>query len=75
MHVSCQRFDGLEVFAVEETAGMMGPRVRALRDTARELPRGLARMRTLGDYGDSYRGMWTPRGRRGRRHRGGVLAR
>ncbi len=58
LRVSCQRFDGLEVYARRETAGMMGPRRRALVRTLRELPRGIARMRTLGDYGDSYRGEW-----------------
>jgi myo-inositol 2-dehydrogenase / D-chiro-inositol 1-dehydrogenase len=58
MRVACQRFDGLEIFGVKETSGMMGPRLRALVQTARETPRGVARMRSLGDYGDSYRGMW-----------------
>jgi predicted dehydrogenase len=58
LRVSCQRFDGLEVYARRETAGMMGPRVRGITRTIRELPRGLARMRRLGDYGDSYRGEW-----------------
>lgn len=58
MRVACQRFDGLQVFDVKETSGMVGPRLRALVQTAREIPRGVARMRTLGDYGDSYRGMW-----------------
>jgi predicted dehydrogenase len=58
MTVACQRFDGLEIFGVKETSGMVGPRLRALARTARETPRGVARMRTLGDYGDSYRGMW-----------------
>lgn len=58
LRVSCQRFDGLEEYARRETAGMMGPRVRGIQRTLRELPRGLARMRKLGDYGDSYRGEW-----------------
>ena len=58
LRVSCQRFDGLELFARRETAGMMGPRARAMARTMRELPRGLARMKKLGDYGDSYRGQW-----------------
>lgn len=58
LRISCQRFDGLELFARKETAGMMGPRARAIGRTVRELPRGIARMRKLGDYGDSYRGEW-----------------
>ena len=58
LRVSCQRFDGLEVYARRETAGMMGPRARGMARALRELPRGLARMRKLGDYGDSYRGEW-----------------
>lgn len=58
LRVSCQRFDGLEVYARRETAGMMGPRARGIARTLGELPRGLARMKTLGDYGDSYRGEW-----------------
>jgi myo-inositol 2-dehydrogenase / D-chiro-inositol 1-dehydrogenase len=56
--VSGQRFDGFERFGLKETNGMLRPRVRAIVGAARELPRGLARMRTLGDYGDSYRGQW-----------------
>lgn len=58
LRVSCQRFDGLEVYARRETAGMMSVRGRAIVRTVRELPRGLARLRRLGDYGDSYRGQW-----------------
>jgi predicted dehydrogenase len=37
---------------------MPGPRIRSIRRTLRELPAGIAGMRRLGDYGDSYRGMW-----------------
>ncbi len=58
MRIACQRFDGLEVTAVRETDGMPGPRLRAAVRFARELPRGVRRMRSLGDYGDSYRAMW-----------------
>ena len=58
LRVACQRFDGFEWFGIGETRGMMGPRRRGLMRTARELPRGLATMRSLGDYGDSYRGQW-----------------
>jgi len=58
LRVSCQRFDGYEVYARGETAGMLGPRARGIARTMRELPRGLAQMRRLGDYGDSYRGEW-----------------
>jgi predicted dehydrogenase len=58
LRVSCQRFDGFEQYGVGETRGMMGPRLRGLLRTARELPRGLATMRRLGDYGDSYRREW-----------------
>jgi predicted dehydrogenase len=58
LRISCQRFDGIELFSRKETAGMVGPRLRGISRTVRELPRGLARMRTLGDYGDSYRGEW-----------------
>ena len=56
--VSGQRFDGFEYYGVKETGGMLRPRLRNLVRTARELPRGLARMRSLGDYGDSYRAQW-----------------
>lgn len=58
LRVMCQRFDGLEVYARRETSGMTGPRLRRLTRTMVELPRGLTRMRKLGDYGDSYRGEW-----------------
>ena len=58
LRVSCQRYDGLEVFATGETSGMVGPRIRGIGRALRELPRGLARMRTLGDYGESYREQW-----------------
>lgn len=58
LRVSCQRFDGFEAYGRDETAGMPGPRLRAVARTAAGLPRGLASMRTLGDYGDSYRGAW-----------------
>jgi len=58
LRVSCQRFDGLEVYSRRETAGMIAPRMRGVARAFRELPRGLARMRSLGDYGDSYRGEW-----------------
>ncbi|MGZ8230719.1 MAG: Gfo/Idh/MocA family protein, partial [Burkholderiales bacterium] len=58
VHVAAQRFDGLECYATGESDGMPRPRIRALGRTLRQLPVGLARMRSLGDYGDSYRGMW-----------------
>jgi predicted dehydrogenase len=58
LRVSCQRFDGLDVYTRRETAGMVGPRARGILRAVRELPRGVARMRSLGDYGDSYRGQW-----------------
>jgi predicted dehydrogenase len=58
LHVAGQRFDGLERYATGESDGMPGPRLRHLAGFLRELPGGLARMRSLGDYGDSYRGMW-----------------
>jgi predicted dehydrogenase len=58
LRVSCQRFDGLELFATRETSGMVGPRIRGLGRALREFPRGLSRMRTLGDYGESYKEQW-----------------
>jgi predicted dehydrogenase len=58
LRVACQRFDGLEHYGVRETDGMLRPRLRHLVRSIRELPGGLARMRQLGDYGDSYRGEW-----------------
>jgi predicted dehydrogenase len=58
LHVAGQRFDGFECYATGESDGMPGPRLRHLAAFLRELPGGLARMRRLGDYGDSYRGMW-----------------
>jgi predicted dehydrogenase len=58
VHVAGQRFDGFECYSTAESDGMPGPRIRNIRRTLRELPAGLAGMRTLGDYGDSYRGMW-----------------
>jgi len=58
LRVACQRFDGFEWYGVGETRGMIRPRLRGLLRTARELPKGLATMRRIGDYGDSYRGAW-----------------
>jgi len=58
LHVAGQRFDGLERYATGESDGMPGLRLRHLAGFLRELPGGLVRMRQLGDYGDSYRGMW-----------------
>ena len=58
LRVRCLRFDGFETYARKETDGAAGVRVRGLRRFAREFPRGMARMRQLGDYGDSYKGEW-----------------
>lgn len=58
LRVSCQRFDGLEVYARRETPGMMGPRLRGIVRALKELPRGVAGLKTLADYGDSYRAEW-----------------
>jgi len=58
LQVSGQRFDGLQWFARHETPGMAGPRIRHLRQSMLELPAGLAGMRRMGDYGDSFRQMW-----------------
>jgi predicted dehydrogenase len=58
IRISGQRFDGFEQYAVHETDGALGPRLRHLASSIGELPGGLARMRRLGDYGDSYRAEW-----------------
>ncbi len=58
LRMSGQRFDGLRTFAIQETDGGVRPRLRHLRDAIFDLPRGLAHMRWLGDYGDSYRAEW-----------------
>ena len=58
LRIACQRFDGFALYGTRETEGRIGPRLRRVVTTARELPRGLMRMRQLGDYGDSYRGEW-----------------
>ena len=58
LRVSAQRFEGFEFLSVRETDGGPGPRLRALQRFLQELPRGVARMRSLGDYGESYRGEW-----------------
>jgi predicted dehydrogenase len=58
VRVGCQQFDGFELYALNETNGMLGPRMRQLLSSLRELPGGLTRMRRLGDYGDSYRRQW-----------------
>ena len=58
LRLACQRFDGFEHFGLHETDGMVRPRLRKLARSMRELPGGLARMRGLGDYGDSYRAQW-----------------
>ena len=58
LRVAGQRFDGLETYAIHETDGGTGPRLLAATRFLRELPRGLAQRRRLGDYGDSYRGQW-----------------
>jgi myo-inositol 2-dehydrogenase / D-chiro-inositol 1-dehydrogenase len=59
LRVECLRFDGFETFARHDTNGAIGPRLRGLRRFVREFPRGVAGMRRLGDYGDSYLGEWT----------------
>lgn len=56
--IACQRFDGFEVYARQETSGDLNPRLRAMQRFVQELPRGIARRRHLGDYGDSYKGAW-----------------
>lgn len=58
LRVDAQSFDGFQLYGLRETSGGTGPRLRGLQRFARELPRGLARMKSLGDYGDSYRAMW-----------------
>lgn len=58
IRIACQQFDGFEQLARQETSGAIGPRLRQLKQFARELPGGVASMRRLGDYGDSYREMW-----------------
>jgi predicted dehydrogenase len=58
LRVAGQRFDGFETYAQQETDGSLRPRWRAVARFLRELPRGLARMRHLGDYGQSYKGAW-----------------
>lgn len=58
LRVSGQRFDGLELYATDETSGMLRPRLRGLWRSITELPRGLSRMRRGGDYLDSYTGEW-----------------
>jgi predicted dehydrogenase len=58
LRIGCQRFDGLDLYATDETSGMLGPRIRKAADTAARLPGGLARMRRGGDYADSYRAQW-----------------
>jgi predicted dehydrogenase len=58
IRIACQQFDGFARYAVNETDGALGPRVRHLWQSIGELPGGVARMRRLGDYGDSYRGEW-----------------
>jgi predicted dehydrogenase len=58
LRVAGQRFDGFETYAQQETDGSLRPRWRGMARFLRELPRGLARMRHLGDYGQSYKGAW-----------------
>jgi predicted dehydrogenase len=58
LRVGCQQFDGFEQYTIDETNGALGPRVRHMVQSMKELPRGLSRMRRLGDYGESYRGEW-----------------
>ena len=55
VRVAGQRFDGFETYAQEETDGALRPRLRAMQRFFRELPRGIAHQRSLGDYGNSYR--------------------
>jgi myo-inositol 2-dehydrogenase/D-chiro-inositol 1-dehydrogenase len=59
LRVSCQRFDGFETYARHETGGSLKPRLREMERFLREFPRGIAHMRRLGDYGNSYTGAWT----------------
>ena len=58
LRVSGQRFDGYEWFDRHETPGMVGPRLRGLKNFVRDLPKGVAGMGRLGDYGNAYRDMW-----------------
>ncbi len=58
LRVSGQRFDGFETYGLQETEGGGRPRLRAMERLVRELPRGIARSRHQGDYGDSYKGSW-----------------
>ena len=58
LRVACQRFDGFETYAQQETDGAWASRLRAMERFLRELPRGIAQVRRLGDYGHSYKGEW-----------------
>ncbi len=58
LRVACQRFDGFEPYAQQETDGSFRPRLRALERFLREFPQGIAHRRRLGDYGSSYRDAW-----------------
>ena len=58
VRVAGQRFDGFETYAQQETDGALQTRLRAMKRFFRELPRGIAHQRSLGDYGNSYRGAW-----------------
>jgi myo-inositol 2-dehydrogenase/D-chiro-inositol 1-dehydrogenase len=58
LRLACQRFDGFEQYGLHETDGMLGPRLRKLTSSIRELPGAVARMRRLGEYGESFRAQW-----------------
>jgi predicted dehydrogenase len=58
LRISCYRFDGFEYVAPAAHPGDLMTRVRHMRETLKELPQGLLRIRQGGDFVDSYRAGW-----------------
>jgi len=59
LHLSCYRFDGLEVAGIRELyPGSPAIRLRRLGRLIRELPESVPAMRRGGDHIDSYRAEW-----------------
>ena len=58
MRIDCGRFDGFELIPAGAAPSEPRVRMRRMRNFMRELPGGLAGMRSGSDYMASYRGEW-----------------
>jgi myo-inositol 2-dehydrogenase / D-chiro-inositol 1-dehydrogenase len=58
LKISCLRFEGLELYSMQDVPGSIRTRLKRLVHLLQELPRGLSKMCRGGDYLDSYRSQW-----------------